>query len=128
MPGIQIEPLTLTINEAATLIGVGRSKALSLVRDGKLKAVAMDGRIRVLRPAIDEYLNSLPAYSRSRKLRPATSGSGGHSKRCVRQMRLLPCPQKTPLGNLPQHSAAERPLKEVAKSQGGSNEHPNYDQ
>ena len=84
MSGIQIEPLSFTINQAAALIGVGRSKALSLVREGKLRAVAMDRRLRVLRPAIDEYLNSLPAYSPSRKLRPATSGSGAHRNKRVR--------------------------------------------
>ena len=98
----ELEPLSLPLNAAAAALGIGRSKALKLVRDGKLKAVAMDRRIRVLRPAIDEYLNSLPAYSRSRKLRPATSGSGAHPKKCARQMTLLPCPQQTPLGNLPQ--------------------------
>src|SRR6266568_1985486 len=104
----ELEPLSLPLNAAAAALGIGRSKALKLVRDGKLKAVAMDRRIRVLRPAIDEYLNSLPAYSRSRKLRPATSGSGAHPKKCARQMTLLPCPRQTPPRQFPSATARQR--------------------
>ncbi|MCB1013359.1 MAG: helix-turn-helix domain-containing protein, partial [Microthrixaceae bacterium] len=41
------QPLTLTVEQAAELLGVGRSTAYELVRDGGLKCIRLRRRIVV---------------------------------------------------------------------------------
>lgn len=50
------EPLTMTIEAAGLLLGVGRSTAYELVKAGELSAIKIRRTRRVTREAIDQYL------------------------------------------------------------------------
>lgn len=45
-------PLTVTVSEAATILGVSRSHAYALVRDGHLPALRLGRRVLVPRVAL----------------------------------------------------------------------------
>ena len=65
MPGYSAAPIPasdailLRPEEAASLLRLSRSKVYALIRDGQLCSVKIDGRRRVPRSAIDEYVASL---------------------------------------------------------------------
>lgn len=48
------------ITEAADLIGFGETYTRRLIKQGRLRAVTVDGTLRVPRSAIDEFIASLP--------------------------------------------------------------------
>lgn len=51
------EPLTITVEEAAHRLGIGRTLAYELARRGELPGVLRLGRVfRVSRPALDKAL------------------------------------------------------------------------
>ena len=59
-PQAQNELLLLAIPEAAALLGVGRTTAFALVRDGELETVAVPGGGRkVPRAVVDAYVERL---------------------------------------------------------------------
>jgi excisionase family DNA binding protein len=49
-----------TISAAARKLGLGKAKTLALIRDGRLPAKQLDGRIRVRLVDLDAFLSSLP--------------------------------------------------------------------
>jgi excisionase family DNA binding protein len=53
----------LTINDASTYGGWGRSTTYTLINSGLIRAVRVRGRTVVLRASIDDYLKSLQAAS-----------------------------------------------------------------
>lgn len=53
----------ISVEEAAIQLGVGRSLAWSLVREGKLRSVRAGHRVLVPLTAIDEFLASVPYES-----------------------------------------------------------------
>lgn len=56
-----VSPLTLlTPTDAAEVLGVGRTKLLSLVRSGRIGCRMLDGRIRIPVEAIQEFRDALP--------------------------------------------------------------------
>lgn len=57
---------TLSVEEAAQLLGIGRSLAYDLARSGELPGVVRLGqkRLRVSRAALDNYLAVAPARPR----------------------------------------------------------------
>lgn len=56
-----VSPLTLlTPTDAAEVLGVGRTKLLSLVRSGRIRCRMLDGRIRIPVEAIQEFRDALP--------------------------------------------------------------------
>ena len=59
MEGIQEEPYTLTIEEAARRLGIGRSLAYDLARRDELpvKVLRLGRRLVVPRPALERVLN-----------------------------------------------------------------------
>lgn len=48
--------LTISVKEAAALLGIGRSLAYELVRRGELPAIALGGRLVVPKDAITQML------------------------------------------------------------------------
>jgi excisionase family DNA binding protein len=56
MSGSTGKKLTLTVGEAATLIGISRAQAYRCVRSGELKAVQLGRRIVVPIVAVEELL------------------------------------------------------------------------
>jgi len=52
----ELESLTLTVSEAATVLGVSRATAYECVRTGRLRAVRLGRRLVVPRDAIAELL------------------------------------------------------------------------
>ena len=52
--------LLLTVGEAATALGMGRSKVYELVRDGVIPSVKIDGCRRVKVAALAAYVDALP--------------------------------------------------------------------
>ena len=51
-------PLTLTVNELAEVLRIGRNNAYNLVRSKKLRSIRVGRKIRIPREALQEYLNS----------------------------------------------------------------------
>lgn len=56
-----LQPLLYRMSEVADLLGLGQSKVYRLVREGKLRAVKVDGAIRIPRESLELYLASLPS-------------------------------------------------------------------
>lgn len=54
-----MEKLLLTPEEAAEVIGVGRSKVYELMRDGIIDSVRIGGCRRIPTAAIEEFVNRL---------------------------------------------------------------------
>jgi len=54
----------LSPSQAAATLGVGRTKLLQLVRDGRIRCRMLDGRIRIPIEAIQEFRDALPAYEK----------------------------------------------------------------
>lgn len=55
--GIPIEQrMALTVEEAAALLGLSRSKAYDAVRQGQIPSVRFGGSVRVPRRALEELL------------------------------------------------------------------------
>ena len=58
-----IESLTLSPRQAATFLGIGKTKLIELVRAGRIKAKSLDGRIRVSTESLAAFHASLPDYT-----------------------------------------------------------------
>jgi excisionase family DNA binding protein len=56
-----MEPILLRVDEAAHLLGIGRTRVYDLIRLGLLRSVKVFGSRRIPRDAIDEYVRSLTA-------------------------------------------------------------------
>lgn len=54
-----MEPLLLSIPEAAQLLGIGRSKTYELVATGELATVRIGRSVRVPRTAVEEFVDRL---------------------------------------------------------------------
>lgn len=54
-----MEPLLLRVDEAAHLLGIGRTRTYDLMRTEQLKSVKVFGARRVPRAAVDAYIQSL---------------------------------------------------------------------
>lgn len=62
-----IAPLSLSPTKAAAFIGIGKTKALELIRAKRLAVKMLDGRIRVLTSSCQAFLDSLPdGYSKGK--------------------------------------------------------------
>jgi excisionase family DNA binding protein len=61
MPTVQtIEPLTLTPTKAAARLGIGKTKMMTLIRDGRIPVKRLDGRMRVSVAALQAFHDVLP--------------------------------------------------------------------
>ena len=52
----ELEKLTLTVDEAAQLLGIGRGLASSMIREGRLPHLRFGKRIVVPRKALERFL------------------------------------------------------------------------
>lgn len=50
---------TYTVEEIADILGIGRTSAYSLVKEGHFKVVRIGNAIRVSKKSFDEWLDSL---------------------------------------------------------------------
>jgi len=57
----ELEPRLVSIADAASLLGIGRSKAYELAREGRLPTVDLDGRRLVSLQALDTFIAELGA-------------------------------------------------------------------
>lgn len=53
------ERRTYTVEEIAEILGIGRTSAYSLVKEGHFKVVRIGNAIRISRKSFDEWLDSL---------------------------------------------------------------------
>lgn len=53
-----LHPLTLTVDEAAALLRIGRGSAYALVRSGRLRSIKIGRRILIPASAIEDFLRS----------------------------------------------------------------------
>jgi excisionase family DNA binding protein len=60
-----MDKLLLRVDEAAELIGLGRTKTYELVASGQLPAVHIGKAVRVATSAIEEFVRRLQADTRS---------------------------------------------------------------
>ena len=51
-------PLTLTVDEAAALLRIGRGSAYALVRSGRLHSIKIGRRILIPASAIEDFLRA----------------------------------------------------------------------
>ncbi|GAB3569965.1 hypothetical protein GCM10027445_22630 [Amycolatopsis endophytica] len=58
-----MEPILLRVDEAAHLLGIGRTRVYDLIRLGQLRSVKVFDSRRIPRDAIDEYVRSLMAQA-----------------------------------------------------------------
>ncbi len=49
-------PLLLRVNEAATLLSLGRVKVYQLMNRGELEVVRIDGAVRVTRRSVERFI------------------------------------------------------------------------
>lgn len=68
----RVEPLTVTVSEAAVALGISRTTAYECVRTGELRAVRLGRRLVVPRDAITELLAGASAAPVPRDLAPST--------------------------------------------------------
>ena len=47
---------TLTVEQAAKILGIGRTLAYQMARDGRLPAIRLGDRLLIPRPALDRML------------------------------------------------------------------------
>lgn len=57
----ELEPRLVSIADAAALLGIGRSKAYELAREGRLPTVDLDGRKLVPLEGLDAFIAELAA-------------------------------------------------------------------
>jgi excisionase family DNA binding protein len=57
-------PVTISVEEAAVLLGVGRTVAYGLVLGGQLRSVKIGRRRLVIRASIEEYVARLDSAGR----------------------------------------------------------------
>jgi hypothetical protein len=57
-----LKPLSLSVGDTGRVLGVGRTKVMSLVRSGRLAAVVFDKRIHVTTASIETLHAALPGY------------------------------------------------------------------
>jgi len=62
----------LSPSQAAAELGVGRTKLLQLVRDGRIAVKMLDGRIRIPVEALQEFRDALPAYEKGQPVVKST--------------------------------------------------------
>jgi excisionase family DNA binding protein len=65
----QFEPLTLTPTHAARLVGVGKTKMLALIREGRIAAKLLDGRYRIASADVKTFCDGLPVYTPGKAVR-----------------------------------------------------------
>jgi excisionase family DNA binding protein len=53
------EQKTYTVEEIAQILGIGRTSAYSLVKEGHFKSVRIGNAIRISKRSFDEWLDSL---------------------------------------------------------------------
>lgn len=58
-------PLLLTVEEAARLLGIGRTTAFALVKSGELESVPLGRLRRVPAECVTEYINRLRTQARA---------------------------------------------------------------
>jgi excisionase family DNA binding protein len=51
-----IEPILLSVSQVAHMIGFGRTKTYELIQSGKIPSVLVEGRLRVKRQALDDWI------------------------------------------------------------------------
>lgn len=74
VPNHVTEPLTLTIEETARLLGIGRTKAFEMARRGELPGVIRFGRcVRVSKPVLLRWLGAEPEHDGQMRRPPATT-------------------------------------------------------
>lgn len=61
MEDLKIPCLTLTVNQAATALGVGRQSVLNLVRSNALRHVRIGRKIIIPRDSVSEFLERASA-------------------------------------------------------------------
>ena len=79
----QLERLTLSVAEAAQVLGISRSSAYAAVHAGTIPTVHIAGRLLVPKAALNALLPALPATSPSRRRgepRPLSSGCANHRR------------------------------------------------
>jgi excisionase family DNA binding protein len=59
-PNVDGDRLTLTVGEAANMLGISRAQAYRCVRSGELKAVQLGRRIVIPKQALNELLSVVP--------------------------------------------------------------------
>jgi excisionase family DNA binding protein len=69
IPMSAIEPLAMSVTDAAKFLGVGIRKMRELVRAKKIKAHMLDGLIKVRAESCRDFLDSLPEYKKAKGLR-----------------------------------------------------------
>lgn len=57
MTGLVTERILLTVEEAARRLGIGRTLAWRLVRDGELPSVRLGRLVRIPERALDDWLD-----------------------------------------------------------------------
>lgn len=60
----KVLPVTISVEEAAVLLGVGRTVAYGLVLGGQLRSVKIGRRRLVIRASIEEYVAHLESVGR----------------------------------------------------------------
>lgn len=61
------EPLTITVSEAADLLGISKTLAYALVRRREIPCIRLGRRVVVPRRALEEMVGSLPSDMRDGK-------------------------------------------------------------
>jgi len=57
-PETELTPLTLTVAQAAKLLGISRWAAYAAAASGELPAIKIRDRVLISRPALDEMLRT----------------------------------------------------------------------
>jgi hypothetical protein len=58
----ELKPLSRSVSDTSRVLGVGRTKVMSLVKSGRLSAVVLDNRIHIINQSIEALHASLPSY------------------------------------------------------------------
>lgn len=60
-PVITLQPIAMSVREAAAYLGAGESTIWKAVRERRLRALKMGRSTRILRKDADAFISSLPA-------------------------------------------------------------------
>ena len=68
------ERRTYTVEDIAHILGIGRTSAYLLVKEGHFKIVRIGNAIRISKRSFDEWLESLDTTIRMKMVRPGRNG------------------------------------------------------
>ena len=61
-PSPALQPLCISVTDAASAIGIGRTRMWDLIREGRVPAVRINHRVLIRTADLEQFIRSLPPF------------------------------------------------------------------